>query len=702
MDKRKKKKIKQLIALGCAAVVVLLLAVMPLLAKQKDNADGPQASILSGTVAVGTVEHKIVGGGTLTSEDAAVITVPSEVKLTKFLTANGDAVKKGDALASVDRVTVMTAITQVQETMDQLAKEIEEESSKTADGKVTALAGGTVKVVYAQKGDMVQEVMLEHGALAVLSLDGLMAVDMTVTSQLTAGTAVTVTLSDGKTVTGEVETNVSGNMTVTLEDKNYPIGESVQVSTKDGTAIGSGKLYVYSPWNATAYAGTVSSVKAKAGDRVAVGETLLKLTDTGHTAAYHQLIGLRQEYEDTMLELFQMYQTEQVSAPCDGVVSGIDKNSAQLLAAADTGYTLDLLANAPNGDDVTLYKNFVGRVAAVADNGWAVQIDPQPVNITDYKVLSGMDTDTQKMTQLVIYNPNGQGGEIPVYELVNDVWVQSDARSIAQGDMILFAGTDESNIVWTVRLQKATQTPSGSEAITQPGNAEETPSAPGNSEGVSGNQGSSGGRNPNTVLSGDRTNISAPSQNSMTEQGYERYDLAVTQIASVTPQDTMIVDITIDEADITALKTGMPAQVRIDALGGEKCSATISDIGSTGTSNGGNSKYTVRLTMDRTETMLAGMHATTTIVLSTTADTLTIPVEALAEEKNITVVYTGYDEKKEELTDPVTVDTGVSDGKTVQILDGLQEGAVYYYAYYDTLEISATPDFGSGSWFGRK
>ena len=117
--------------------------------------------------------------------------------------------------------------------------------------------------------------------------------------------------------------------------------------------------------------------------------------------------------------------------------------------------------------------------------------------------------------------------------------------------------------------------------------------------------------------------------------------------------------------------------------------------------NGGNSKYTVSLTMERAENMLSGMNATATIVLSTASDVLTIPADALVENGNQTVVYTGYDEKTETLCNPVTVKVGCSDGETVEILDGLANGQTYYYAYYDTLEISFTPDFGgTGFMFG--
>ena len=101
--------------------------------------------------------------------------------------------------------------------------------------------------------------------------------------------------------------------------------------------------------------------------------------------------------------------------------------------------------------------------------------------------------------------------------------------------------------------------------------------------------------------------------------------------------------------------------------------------------------------MDRAENMLSGMTATATIVLSTTENVLTIPAAALVEQGNQTVVYTGYDEETETLLDPVTVTVGSSDGETVEILNGLTAGQTYYYAYYDTLEISFAPEFGGGS-----
>ena len=86
--------------------------------------------------------------------------------------------------------------------------------------------------------------------------------------------------------------------------------------------------------------------------------------------------------------------------------------------------------------------------------------------------------------------------------------------------------------------------------------------------------------------------------------------------------------------------------------------------------------------------MLSGMNASATIVLSAVNDVPIIPAAALAEQGNETIVYTSYDEESETLLEPITVKVGCSDGESVEILDGLVSGQTYYYAYYDTLEIS--------------
>ena len=99
-------------------------------------------------------------------------------------------------------------------------------------------------------------------------------------------------------------------------------------------------------------------------------------------------------------------------------------------------------------------------------------------------------------------------------------------------------------------------------------------------------------------------------------------------MAAVTPQETLSLEITVNELDISSLEIGMSADIHIDALYGEKFSATIADISTTGINNGGYSSFTVKLTLERTENMLEGMNATATMVTATASDVLTLPAEA--------------------------------------------------------------------------
>jgi hypothetical protein len=69
-------------------------------------------------------------------------------------------------------------------------------------------------------------------------------------------------------------------------------------------------------------------------------------------------------------------------------------------------------------------------------------------------------------------------------------------------------------------------------------------------------------------------------------------------------------------------------------------------------------------------------------------------VAAVVNLGSKTVVYRGYDGDKETFTDPVEVVLGRSDGIYVEVISGLDAGEVFYYGYYDTLELSDEPDFG--------
>lgn len=903
MEKQLKKQRRRYIAWGCAAALVILLAVMPMAASGGD--DTPQAAILSGQVTRQELETQILGGGLLSGEGALSLDIPEDVKITEYLVSNGDSVAEGDAIATVDRVSVMNAITQVQETLDYLADEISAARSDTAPTTVTALASGTVKVIYAQEDDLVSDVMLENGALVVLSLDDKMAVQVEADTDLAVDAPVIVTLEDGTQVSGAVKSNIQGKLTVTVEDEDYTPEQTVQVTLEDGTDLGSGALYIHSPWNAFAYSGTVSRISVSVGQKVSAGQTLMTLTDTGHTAEYQQLVDQHQQYEELMQELFQLYQSGSVTAPCDGIVTGVDTDGAYLLRSE--GSWIARLLGFGSSDEEESFLAFSARVEQATEDGLILSVSGQFREISDLSQVSFQMDDKESLTQSWTYT-----GSTRLYSQTEDGLLEA-AGTAQPGDLVIVVGNEEQPL-WLVAAKESsgfagisllsqTDDPSEPQDDTQALPLEEsgpsdlsdpfsTPASEptsgtdqggsssggtdqgGSSSGSTDPSGSSSGNtDPDTppavvsivtsslpqatvgqpysaqlqasdgsnpvsgtwsvtglpegitldpatgtlsgtaAISGDYTlgitftdgsttaqaslvltvlpvsqntywgypamligvgggqlqvqqtpyaytitdlqklpqitvseqdlseealyeagsvdlssltagqtvllivdqdgTLAAVSQGSVMVGGqsggmnipgmsgtgsasggsmgsgsvqtssFETYTLEHLSIGSVTSQEHMSVEISVDELDISQLHSGQEAIVSVDALGGEQFPATLTRISSTGENEGGNTKFAVELTLEKNGEMLPGMTASVQLSLESHPDSLCVPAAAVSQLGSQSVVYTGYDEGSGTLTNPVVVTTGTSDGESVEILSGLEEGQVFYYAYYE-------------------
>lgn len=680
VDRQKKKRAA---AIVCVAVLVFGLAVMPMVAANGNEEDGPKQSILSGTAEFGSLKKELHVGGILSESDASAIRLPDGVKIKEFLVENYSTVQEGDALAEVDRVSVMTAISGVQETLDTLREELEAASNNTVTKSITAPTGGKVKAVYAKKGDDVAAVMTEYGALAVISLDDMMAVTIDTKASLSAGDHVWVGFEGGTEVYGRVESALDGKAVVTVEDENYPIGAKVKVTDSDDKTLGEGTLYVHHGWNATAYSGTVSAVNISENTTVSAGKTILTLKEVENASEFASLSEQHREYEELMLELFVMYQKGYIPAPCDGVVSGVDDESIHLLADSGSSFTVSLLSNAPAGEADAVYDNYVGQLAAASDGQWSVLLNPHNYGDVDYIAPSNVSVDTALMTEgPMLMTP------VTVFEYSEYGW-QVVTADVQQGDILLFA-SDRSACVWAVRLAKAeitepspsptpTTTPTPTPSL-QPDLEDVQPSASPNP-----NSGDVPGGRP----SGNGNMNGFGGMGGMTQENeIELFDLDGTDILFVTPQDKVTLVVSVDESDIGSLSLGMEATVTVDVLNGEEYTAEITELCVTGSNEGGSSKYSVELTMDRAPNMLAGQSATATIKIFAKENVLRVPVSALSETGTQTVIYTG--KSGDELKKPVAVTTGLSDGEYVEITSGLTEGQTYYYAYYDTLELSAS------------
>ena len=632
----KRKRTKNIIIAAVLALVAILMAALPaMLSSGKE--EETTGTVKSVTAERGDILSTVAGAGTLAGESGAKITVPHGVEITDYLVRNGDLVTEGQALASVDKTSVMNTIATVQKNLEYLAGEVRTAASGATVAYLNSPAAGRVKAIYAEPGDDVQSVIREHGALMVVSLDGRMALDAdTASDAAVPGKNVTVRLSDGTEYPGRIEMRRGDTLTVTLTDAGPALGAEAEILL-DGESVGSGTLRANSAWNVTASAGTVAAVNTSVEWQIYSGTTVLTLRDVDAEGEYRRLSQLHRDYEDTMLKLFSLYQTGTVTASSAGRVSGLDAANVGLMRDTGAGYTLSLLAGPSDG----VPEGYAVRAALLSEVtfGSMTFLAAPAAPVSDLTAQPVVDVESAD--SISVSNLDG----VSVYDWDKDgaAWVTANPNGLAAGDLVYLVYDENEALLWIVRPQKPEEPEEPDGPVFWGGGGGEAPA-------------------------------------------FEMYDRTETELMRVSPIDTVSVEMLVDEMDILSVHVGQEAEVTVDALPGRAFTGTVSAIDPKGKNNGGNSKYTVTITMPREENMLDGMNAMAVLTVGKTESVLCLPAKALSEQGFTTLVYTGYDAKTGELTDPVEVVTGISDGDLVEIVSGLDEGQTVWYTAYESAE----------------
>lgn len=332
---RRRKRLRRVIIV----VAVIFAALVMVVSHLRKNVDArfaaTQKDVQSYTVAPGTIHTLVSGSGVLEQVDEEDVTVPAGVEVDEVIAEAGDAVAKGDLLAKVDMASVVDTLSDTQDQIKTLDKKINSAKSDTASTSVTTSVGGRVKKIYAQAGDNVVSSVTENGALALLSVDGYMAVDFE-SDGCARGDAVTVTLADGTAVEGTVESATLGTVTVLVTDNGPAMDEEVTVTDTAGKTLGTGKLYIHSPVAVTGYVGTVKSISCKENANVTAGSTLMTLSDTKTSANFDALLRQRQDLEDTLTGLLTIYRDGAVLASQDGLVTSVEYDEDTATSATET------------------------------------------------------------------------------------------------------------------------------------------------------------------------------------------------------------------------------------------------------------------------------------------------------------------------------------------------------------------------------
>lgn len=676
------------------------------------------SKVLSAVPEENTISTVLSGGGTLSPQEGTAQSLPQALELETYYVKNGQTVSEGDPIAQVDLVAVKAAISELQEVIDTLDAAIASESSKTNDSVIRSGTAGRVKKIYAREGTAAADTVYENGALLLLSLDGLMAVDLEARAEV--GQRVTVTLSDGTALEGTVESVSDGTATVTLSDETAPLDDSVTVTTKDGETLGTGNLYIHSRLRVAGAYGTVSQISVKENQQVSAGSALLTLKDTGHTAEYARLLNRRTELEDQMESLVKLSKDGILRADCGGTVSGVDTEISytdpavltQTRSQASPGYTAlggirmentDTPQAQPSGEDQSQNPDGNQNPGTGSGQNPGEGENPQPGTggsgtdetetatyilgqVTDasrlsegvltyavQKTIRAEELATQSFAEMLDPTVPVQTQELTytkqtVLLSTGGAWIESGFEQISEGDAILIG-------VGIIVYQKTgTSVPGGMPSI-------DPSQFPGISTGIAGSGSALSGM---ASMAGGMSGYGTAAKTA----AYDSYDTTKKDAAVITADEEMTVQIQVDELDIRTLETGMEATVTLDALPGSSFTGAITAINPYGENSGGNTKYTVTVTLPRDEKMLSGMNASVKITTGVSGTVPTVPAAAVVFDAGKSWLYTGYNEKTDTLTDPVEIQTGLSDGSLVELLSGLSEGSSFYYRYADSIEYS--------------
>lgn len=155
-------------------------------------------------------------------------------------------------------------------------------------------------------------------------------------------------------------------------------------------------------------------------------------------------------------------------------------------------------------------------------------------------------------------------------------------------------------------------------------------------------------------------------------------------LAQISNMKQMAVDIEVNEIDILSVEKGQKANVTFSAVPDAKCEATVAEVASVATGEGGDGgivTFHVGLVIPKPDKRLrAGMTATVEILTADEKDVLVVPSSAVSEGADGNVVEVVLDEESLETDEPETeyrtVTVGARNSSETVIEKGLSEGDI--------------------------
>lgn len=359
-----KKWIKRLILL--AIVLAAILFGLKAYIRNQAAGAGTESSYSQTQAVRGAMKETVYGTGTTSARNQPNVLAEADGTLTDLRVSVGDEVKEGDILAVLTNDEIDDTITDLEFALWDLDAQITETRSGSKVSSIEAPVAGRVVAIYAKAGDDALAVFRREGALAVISTDERMKVELT-----SAEGALGLSLDEKVTVIGDhiyaegtvVELTRQGTQaSITVMEDDLPMnkdydgdgkadmimGVTVEVRNADGVTIGTGELEPNKPMAVSAFGGTITYVDAILGSKVGRTERLFRLTDSPLTLTIEELRLQREASAKELEEAKEQRENLIIVAPCDGTIASLDVEEGDEITSGT------LIGSILRGEDMNL------------------------------------------------------------------------------------------------------------------------------------------------------------------------------------------------------------------------------------------------------------------------------------------------------------------------------------------------------------
>lgn len=273
---KKKKKLIIIISSVLAAAIILTLILTTVFGKSSSSSS---TSYSSTTVTKGNIEVTVEGSGTVQSSGTQYTYAKSDGTVSAVYKNAGETVNAGDVIAVLTNDTLINETNNLLSSLTSIDLEITSSSQATeSDGYIYAPVDARVKKIYATANSSVPVVMAKYSALALLSTDGNMVLNITLgDTKVSVGDKVTLTIGS-TTKSATVIEATSSTAKILVAGDTYSMDTTVTAKNSSGTVLGTGKLVPNKPITIAATTGTITSVYCSANTSVTKGTKLFAIS----------------------------------------------------------------------------------------------------------------------------------------------------------------------------------------------------------------------------------------------------------------------------------------------------------------------------------------------------------------------------------------------------------------------------------------